>query len=341
MHWVLAADTRHLLCYYVLSGRYSHRDGATYANWAPNSGTEEWLERCSRPAGKQEPCTPADCKQGFTGQQRDCKKLVLKISQTLLSKPAVDVTKGSNFHFQQKLDKSLKGQLKGWMTHSKKYNLDRQWVASSHADTVFSPSPKLASPVHWVLSQWLGMLLFRRNDWHHCVSMGLLSSISQTMQNFLCHLFQSGSEARFMTECLKSPQPKQSAMYSILTHRRYDSFPNSLIRFTVCWLDNLTHFALSWPMCIAVQSTKTLICLQIEQKPWSVFSVASSSLLGCSFPPVRPYCIFPGVLPLQILTVQWLHWKRKHVSRCRIDTSHLLVRQVCRATGPWQHDISV
>lgn len=47
-----ALDTRHLLCYYVLSGRYSHRDEATYANRASNSGTEEWLEKCSRPADK-------------------------------------------------------------------------------------------------------------------------------------------------------------------------------------------------------------------------------------------------------------------------------------------------
>lgn len=52
MHHSPAVDTRHLLCCYVLSGRYSHRDEATYANCAPNSGTEEWLEICSRTAGK-------------------------------------------------------------------------------------------------------------------------------------------------------------------------------------------------------------------------------------------------------------------------------------------------
>lgn len=44
MHRSLAVDTRHLLCYYVLSRRYSHRDEATYANCAPNSGSEEWLK---------------------------------------------------------------------------------------------------------------------------------------------------------------------------------------------------------------------------------------------------------------------------------------------------------
>lgn len=52
MHGALAAGARHLLCYYVLSRRYSHRDEVTYANWAPNSGAEEWLENCSRTAGK-------------------------------------------------------------------------------------------------------------------------------------------------------------------------------------------------------------------------------------------------------------------------------------------------
>lgn len=52
MHRALAVGARHLLCYYVLSGRYSHGDEATYANWAPNSGAEEWLENRSRTAGK-------------------------------------------------------------------------------------------------------------------------------------------------------------------------------------------------------------------------------------------------------------------------------------------------
>lgn len=83
MRRVLTAGTKHLLCYYVLSGRYSQRDIATYANWAPNSGTEEWLEGCSRPAGKQEPRTPADCREGFTGQFQDCENLVLKLGLML------------------------------------------------------------------------------------------------------------------------------------------------------------------------------------------------------------------------------------------------------------------
>lgn len=66
----MALDTRRLLCYYVLSGRYSHWDEATYAKWAPNSGTEEWLAKCSRPASKQNllqrPIDQLSMKEGYT-----------------------------------------------------------------------------------------------------------------------------------------------------------------------------------------------------------------------------------------------------------------------------------
>lgn len=154
VHWVLTVETRHLLCYYVLSGRYSQRDIATYANRAPNSGTEEWLKGCSRPAGKQEPCTPADSRMDFGGQLQDYDKLVLNLGLTLLSRPAVD-KKIFIISFLTEIEWDL-GRTT-WQDEllrvKKKKNLhsDSLRVASSKADTVFSPSPKLATPVHWVL----------------------------------------------------------------------------------------------------------------------------------------------------------------------------------------------
>lgn len=140
MHRSLAVDTRHLLCYYVLSGRYSHRDEATYANCAPNSGTEEWLKNVP-----EQQVNTITAPRGARPSSPGCRS---KVSRRCLAVFMLFFSKFSQF---PALDCS-------WQTCSRDSNSFIQIkVASSQALTQLFVTgnhvcEKLASPVHWVKS---------------------------------------------------------------------------------------------------------------------------------------------------------------------------------------------
>lgn len=174
MHWVLTVDTRHLLCYYVLSGRYSQRDVATYANWAPNWGTEEWLQGCSRPAGKQEPWTPADCKKGFTGQKKNARLGLtgLKLCSTLLWKTCCGQP-NEWFSFPTETEWNLKRAAwkDKWLTAKHTF---RQTVLPHHLQTHF---------FHQV-QNWLRLSIeCSSSDWE-CCSSGKMTDITASLWEY-------------------------------------------------------------------------------------------------------------------------------------------------------------
>lgn len=161
-----------------------------------------------------------------------------------------------------------------------------------------------------------------------------------------------GTTIKHESNYAELPVPLVSKWQRCMLHFRMSPEPSTKATIPLAYLPTADMTAFEQPFEIYCGVTWQINFLHTfltnvpknnNNKKRSVFSKASFSplLFGCSFTPVRPYCIFSAVLPLQILTVQWLHWKRKHVSHWRKVTSHLLVGLVCRATGSWQHDISV